>query len=88
MVYKLTPTVHGPWKETVLHTFTGGSDGSLPFAGVILDSREMSMALRPSGAMWATVSSSSSLPPTKVRGLKRSFIALREAPMATHHMAA
>jgi len=38
VVYKLTPTRRGPWKETVLHTFTGGSDGSLPFAGVILDS--------------------------------------------------
>jgi uncharacterized repeat protein (TIGR03803 family) len=27
------------WKETVLHTFTGGQDGGTPFAGVIMDSR-------------------------------------------------
>ena len=39
LVYKLSPTEHGPWNETVLHAFTGGSDGSLPFAGVILDSK-------------------------------------------------
>jgi hypothetical protein len=38
VVYKLTPTASGPWKETVLYSFTGGNDGSLPFAGVILDS--------------------------------------------------
>ena len=39
VIFKLTPTAHGPWQETVLHTFTGGSDGEGPFAGVILDSR-------------------------------------------------
>ncbi|MGA2355508.1 MAG: choice-of-anchor tandem repeat GloVer-containing protein [Terriglobales bacterium] len=38
VVYKLTPTAHGPWKETVLHVFKGGSDGAYPYAGVILDS--------------------------------------------------
>jgi hypothetical protein len=39
VVFKLTPRAHGPWAETVLYTFTGGSDGGRPFAGVILDSR-------------------------------------------------
>jgi uncharacterized repeat protein (TIGR03803 family) len=30
-VYELTPPTHGaPWTATVLHTFTGGSDGNLP----------------------------------------------------------
>ncbi len=38
VVFKLTPTVQGPWKETVLHTFTGGADGGVPEGGVILDS--------------------------------------------------
>jgi hypothetical protein len=38
VVYKLSPTAKGPWKETVLYSFTGGSDGSFPFAGVTLDS--------------------------------------------------
>jgi hypothetical protein len=39
VVYELTPRAHGPWKETVLHAFTGGSDGSIPLFYVILDSR-------------------------------------------------
>ena len=30
MVFKLTPRAHGAWEETVLHTFTGGSDGAMP----------------------------------------------------------
>jgi uncharacterized repeat protein (TIGR03803 family) len=36
-VYKLTPN-HGTWVETVLYSFTGGSDGAVPYAGVIMDS--------------------------------------------------
>jgi uncharacterized repeat protein (TIGR03803 family) len=36
VVYKVTPT----GEETVLHTFTGGSDGGYPFAGVILDAAD------------------------------------------------
>jgi uncharacterized repeat protein (TIGR03803 family) len=35
VVFKLTPTVQGPWKETVLHTFTGGADGGVPEGGVV-----------------------------------------------------
>src|SRR5271155_1634243 len=38
VVYKLTPRAQGTWDETVLYTFTGAGDGSLPFAGVIRDS--------------------------------------------------
>jgi hypothetical protein len=38
VVFKLTPTRSGPWTETVLHAFTGGSDGSIPLFYVILDS--------------------------------------------------
>jgi hypothetical protein len=38
VVYKLTPHAHGAWKEAVLHTFTGGSDGGLARASVIFDS--------------------------------------------------
>jgi uncharacterized repeat protein (TIGR03803 family) len=38
VVFKLTPTSSGPWTETVMHSFTGGTDGRFPFrAGVILD---------------------------------------------------
>jgi uncharacterized repeat protein (TIGR03803 family) len=36
-VFKLTPGKGGRWRETVLHRFTGGSDGSGPYSGVILD---------------------------------------------------
>lgn len=31
IAFELTPTTAGQWKETVLHTFTGGQDGSAPF---------------------------------------------------------
>ena len=33
--FKLTPTQHGAWTKTILHNFTGGSDGSGPAAGLI-----------------------------------------------------
>ncbi len=38
VVFKLTPTGFGSWKETVLYTFTAGKDGGIPTGGVILDS--------------------------------------------------
>jgi uncharacterized repeat protein (TIGR03803 family) len=37
VAYKLTPGVGG-WKETVLHTFTGGLDGEFPSGDFIFDS--------------------------------------------------
>jgi len=36
VVYKLTPS-NGGWTESVLYSFTGGSDGGNPYAGVIFD---------------------------------------------------
>ncbi len=40
VVFELSPPSGGkvPWTETVLYTFTGGDDGSLPYAGLIFDS--------------------------------------------------
>lgn len=39
VVYELTQNQGGPgWRETVLHTFQGGSDGAYPAAGVTFDS--------------------------------------------------
>ena len=38
IVYKLSPTTTGPWKETILHTFTDGPDGAYPWGGVAVDS--------------------------------------------------
>ena len=36
IVYKLTSSKSG-WKQTILYTFTGGSDGGVPWSGVTLD---------------------------------------------------
>ena len=32
LVFKLTPTTSGPWKDSVIYSFTGGTDGGLPSA--------------------------------------------------------
>jgi uncharacterized repeat protein (TIGR03803 family) len=37
VVFELSPTSEG-WREMTLYTFTGGSDGGKPAAGVVLDS--------------------------------------------------
>jgi len=37
-VFELTPTVSGRWKESVLHDFRWGENGSVPQAGLIFDS--------------------------------------------------
>jgi len=36
-VFQLTPNADGTWTEHVLHQFTGGKDGGVPFAGVTFD---------------------------------------------------
>lgn len=38
VVFELSPSSEGSWAETVLHDFTGGEDGSGPYAGLISDS--------------------------------------------------
>ena len=38
-VFELSPLAGGKWRETVLYSFTGGSDGKNPYGGVILDSK-------------------------------------------------
>jgi hypothetical protein len=37
-VYKLTYVPQAGWKETTLYSFTGGSEGGYPYAGLTLDS--------------------------------------------------
>jgi uncharacterized repeat protein (TIGR03803 family) len=37
VVFKLTPNSDGSWSESILHTFTGGTDGGVPAAGLIFD---------------------------------------------------
>ena len=39
MVFKLTPSSNGEWKEQVLHQFKGGKDGAAPFGGVVFDAQ-------------------------------------------------
>jgi hypothetical protein len=39
VVFRLTRTGQGRWKETILYSFTGGKDGGEPEAGVIFDSQ-------------------------------------------------
>jgi uncharacterized repeat protein (TIGR03803 family) len=36
-VFKLSPDVDGTWSESVLYSFQGGTDGSLPFGTLIFD---------------------------------------------------
>ncbi len=38
-VFKLTPNASGGYTESTIYTFTGGSDGGAPAAGVIMDSK-------------------------------------------------
>jgi uncharacterized repeat protein (TIGR03803 family) len=37
VVYKLSPNGSGGWTETVIHTFTSGSDGSVPLGNLVMD---------------------------------------------------
>jgi uncharacterized repeat protein (TIGR03803 family) len=36
-VFQLTPSTNGAWTETVLHSFTGGTDGLQPQGGLAID---------------------------------------------------
>jgi len=36
-VFELEPQAGGSWNESILHSFSGGSDGSAPYGGVIFD---------------------------------------------------
>jgi uncharacterized repeat protein (TIGR03803 family) len=36
-VFRLTPSSGGRWTQKVLHNFRGGSDGQLPWAGLVFD---------------------------------------------------
>jgi len=36
-VFEVMPSANGPWVETVLYQFTGGSDGGSPAAGLVFD---------------------------------------------------
>jgi uncharacterized repeat protein (TIGR03803 family) len=35
-VFELSPNGNGGWKETILYSFTGGADGSVPYFSYVL----------------------------------------------------
>jgi len=37
-VYELSPNSSGGWTETIIHAFSGGTDGANPYRGLVLDS--------------------------------------------------
>ncbi len=43
VVFEISPGSNGTWTETVLHSFTGGDDGSYPYARLIPMPRAISM---------------------------------------------
>jgi len=36
-VFELSPNASGPWHLTVLHTFGTGTDGTVPYGGVVFN---------------------------------------------------
>jgi hypothetical protein len=38
VVFELSPNSDGTWKQTVIHTFTPGTDGIVPFGSLVMDS--------------------------------------------------
>jgi uncharacterized repeat protein (TIGR03803 family) len=55
MVFELSPTPSGPWKETVIHEFTGGQDGGSPWGGLVFDqARNLYGTTRGGGPYWCT----------------------------------
>ena len=38
MVFRLVPNANGEWKESILHKFTAGKDGAIPWGSLVFDS--------------------------------------------------
>jgi uncharacterized repeat protein (TIGR03803 family) len=52
-VFKLTPAVSGVWTETILHNFpSGGTDGTNPMTGVIVDTSGNLYGTTPNGGVY------------------------------------
>jgi uncharacterized repeat protein (TIGR03803 family) len=39
MIFEMGIQAKGPWKETILYDFAGGTDGANPYAGMVLDNQ-------------------------------------------------
>jgi uncharacterized repeat protein (TIGR03803 family) len=51
VVFKLSPTTGGGWRETVLHTFFGNPDGSNPYGGLAMDASGNLFGTTPYGGL-------------------------------------
>src|SRR5579859_1689959 len=51
VVFKLAPASSGQWQETVLHNFTGNSDGADPNSGLAIDSAGVLYGTTPYGGI-------------------------------------
>jgi uncharacterized repeat protein (TIGR03803 family) len=49
VVFELTPITSGSWKEQILHSFTGATDGAGPYNGLIVDQAGNLYGTAPSG---------------------------------------
>jgi uncharacterized repeat protein (TIGR03803 family) len=54
-VFKLTPAINGSYTESILYSFTGGSDGAYPFAGLVQDSAGNLYGATTAGASGGTI---------------------------------
>jgi hypothetical protein len=55
IAFELSPTSSGTWTETILHTFTGGSDGGIPLGSLALDTHGNLFGTTDEGGVVSTV---------------------------------
>ena len=69
-VFKLTPPLSGkgPWTITVLHSFTGGTDGSQPDGGLIFDKQGALYGTTRGGGSWGAGTVFKLTPPSSGKG--------------------
>jgi uncharacterized repeat protein (TIGR03803 family) len=53
VIFRVAPSQSEGWSETVLHSFTGGSDGSNPWSGLIADAAGNEFGTAPNGGSTA-----------------------------------
>jgi hypothetical protein len=54
-VFELSPTSSGEWNETILHTFTGGSDGGNPLGSLTFDAHGNLFGTTAAGGVVSTI---------------------------------
>jgi uncharacterized repeat protein (TIGR03803 family) len=74
IVFELSPTSSGPWKEKILYTFTGGRDGSFPVGGLLPDG---------AGNFYGTTNYGGNLMDCKALGVGGCGVVFRLSPTST-----